>query len=67
MAQAENHPITRRTAKPPKQRNPAERRAVFLELYESLPPERQAEALHYRKFLALETCHACRRAVERSL
>ena len=66
MAQAENHPITRRTAKPPKRRNATERRAAFLELYESLPPERQAE-LHYLKFLALETCHEWRRAVERSL
>jgi hypothetical protein len=65
MAQAENHPITTRTAKPLKRRNAAETRAAFLELYESLPPERQAEALHYLKFLALETCHEWRRAVDK--
>jgi hypothetical protein len=64
MAQAENHPITRRTAKSPKRRNAAERRAAFLELYEGLPPERQAEALHYLHFLAHETCQEWRRAFE---
>jgi hypothetical protein len=63
MAQAENHPITRRTAKPPKQRKAAERRVAFLELYENLPPERQAEALHYREFLVLETCREWRRVI----
>jgi hypothetical protein len=67
MVQAKNHPITRRTAKRSPLRRRRERRAAFLELYKNLPPERQAEALHYLKFLALETCHAWRRAVERSL